>query len=132
MFKGEKDFKYKKDVDERVRLKQYWGTKGKDYKHIELVEDSVKITANRIEDGKISNIKNWTPESFLLRVVAVVTKGTGDNRKRKVKKRIFSFNNVTMKSALDEVVIAHKLLLKEIKSEWSTEETITKVSSKKN
>lgn len=71
----------------------------KNFKHIELLEDDITITASRVKDKKIINVKNWKPTNpFRLRVKATVVK----NGKRTIKKRTYVYEGIYMVDALKE------------------------------
>ncbi len=89
----------------------------KNHKHIELLEDDISISKNRIDDKKLVNVKNWKPSNpFRLRVKATVRK----DDKRTIKKRTFVYEGVYMVDALKEAQKELDTLLDEIREELSS------------
>jgi len=85
-----------------------------DYKHIELLEDDIAVSCKRVDERKISSVKNWKPTNpFRLRVKATVVRGG----KRKIKKRTFIYDGIYMVDALKEAKKEHDKLIDEIKAE---------------
>ncbi len=86
----------------------------KDYKHIELLEDGISISASRVANNKLAKVKNWKPTNpYRLRVKATVRRGG----KRTIKKRTFVYQGIYMVDALRAAERELDTLLSSIRDE---------------